>query len=52
MTCVCFAEPSSLGVTEPFLTQNGLSTKGLPFFDFQICMVASTNLENRKTVDL
>jgi hypothetical protein len=21
MTCVCFAEPSSLGVTEPFLTQ-------------------------------
>ena len=26
MTCVCFAKPSSLGVTEPFLTQkNGLS---------------------------
>ncbi len=21
MTCVCFAKPSSLGVTEPFLTQ-------------------------------
>jgi hypothetical protein len=28
MTCVCFAKPTSLGVTEPFLTQKtGLGLK-------------------------
>ena len=31
MACVRFAKPSSLGVTEPFLTQKGLPTKDLPF---------------------
>ena len=27
MTCDCFAKPSSLGVTEPLLTQNWVRTK-------------------------
>jgi hypothetical protein len=30
MTCVCFVEPSSPGVTEPFLTQKRHVMKALP----------------------
>jgi hypothetical protein len=38
MTCVCFAKPSSLGVTEPFLTQK-------PGYDYDGCNWMCTQTE-------